>query len=661
MHKTLHAVLLLLVFVTTSLVPLSLAAQSVATIPTSQCVWHAGDDPAWAAPNLDESGWQPYAQWKADDNRLQIWIRCHTSLAASPDASLDASLDALRGTDHPAIQLGIDAAYQIYLDGSYLGGSGNLRNANFSINSIRSFPVPAAQIHSGAATIAVRVTHHSAIVTGGPIVSLLTQRLTLRLGDHDTLDALRARTVLARSYAYADIAICYGVIGVVALIMLGLFLSDPSRRELLLLSIGCLSLAALRLNEFCAASLLNYSVSTCIIIIFVMNVVFSATQTPFFFALARRRIPVFIWILMSVAILAHIFSGIDALLNTDGSSWFSAHKVLLMSGVSLPAHMVLAFAPLIAFWPFNRITPRMRPVAILCFLWGTADIVWFVVQGIGFLAVPGMENLFTHRLAAMLEMRAFTTAAVLAALFGLLFRDQRRVAEERALLAGEMASAREIQQYLIPEKLPPTPGLAIHSVYQPSREVGGDFFQVLPDPRDGSTLIVVGDVAGKGLKAGMLAALIVGAIRTAFKFTSDPGSILALLNERLQGRGLVTCLAMRVDRNGSIELANAGHLPPYLNGRELALEGAFPLGALPAASFPIQRFQLSEGESLLLVSDGVVEARNATTGELFGFERTRSISTHTADQIADAAKQFGQDDDITVLTLALAPAEVLHA
>jgi serine phosphatase RsbU (regulator of sigma subunit) len=251
-------------------------------------------------------------------------------------------------------------------------------------------------------------------------------------------------------------------------------------------------------------------------------------------------------------------------------------------------------------------------------------------------------------------------AAVVVSMTILLVRQLRTTNQERAELHGEMASAREIQQYLIPEKLPPTPGLAIRSVYQPSREVGGDFFQVLPDPRDGSTLIVVGDVAGKGLQAGMLAALIVGAIRTAFKFTPDPGSILALLNERLQGRGLVTCLAMRIDPSGSVELANAGHLPPYINGRELALEGAFPLGALPDIAFPPTRLQLREGESMLLVSDGVIEARNAQ-GELFGFERTRAISTQSAENIAHAAQEFGQDDDITVLTLTFAPAEVLHA
>jgi serine phosphatase RsbU (regulator of sigma subunit) len=152
-----------------------------------------------------------------------------------------------------------------------------------------------------------------------------------------------------------------------------------------------------------------------------------------------------------------------------------------------------------------------------------------------------------------------------------------------------------------------------------------------------------------------LAALIVGAIRTAFQFTSDPARILALLNGRLQGRGLVTCLAMRIDRNGCAELANAGHLPPYVNGQELALDSALPLGALPDNLFPTTRFQLAEGKTMLLVSDGVVEARNAQ-GELFGFERTTAMANESAESIAHAAQAFGQEDDITVLTVAFGPA-----
>jgi serine phosphatase RsbU (regulator of sigma subunit) len=214
-------------------------------------------------------------------------------------------------------------------------------------------------------------------------------------------------------------------------------------------------------------------------------------------------------------------------------------------------------------------------------------------------------------------------------------------------------AAREIQQYLIPAHIPLTPGFTIESEYRPAREVGGDFFQVLPSAEDGSVLLVLGDVAGKGLHAGMLATLIVGAVRTAAKFTTDPEKVLELLNERLQGRGLVTCLALLIERDGNVTLANAGHLAPYLNDRELPMEGALPLGAIPGVKFSVMHFELAEGDSLMLMSDGVAEAQDAH-GRLFGFERIGEMMSGraTAASLAIAAQNFGQEDDITVLTLA---------
>jgi serine phosphatase RsbU (regulator of sigma subunit) len=216
-----------------------------------------------------------------------------------------------------------------------------------------------------------------------------------------------------------------------------------------------------------------------------------------------------------------------------------------------------------------------------------------------------VPNLFARWDLFLLSARGLTTACVLAALLALLFRDQRQVTEERAVFAGEVQAARDVQQYLIPAQLPATPGFSIASEYQPAREVGGDFFQVLPDATDGSLLLVVGDVAGKGIEAGMLATLIVGAVRTAAGFTSDPARILALLNERLHGRGLVTCLALRIEQDGRATLVNAGHLPPYLNGKELVVEGALPLGAVSGLHFPALRFTLAEGDALMLMTDGV--------------------------------------------------------
>jgi len=625
----------------------ALSAESLITIPPQQCVWRAGDDLSWAAPSIDESLWRPYAQWKPNPTELQIWIRCR------------AGLSPLNGATHPAVQVGLYAAYELYLNGSRIGGSGNLRDGDFSLNSIRTFPV-STQFSPGQTLLALRVTRHRNLAVGGPLPGLVTQPLELRAGDEDLLDALRARTILQRSSSYSATVACYGIIGIVSIMLLGLFLYDPSRRELLLLSLAALSVAVLRLNEFCTLCHLDYSLNACVAIVTAVNLVFSATQVPFFFVLARRRIPLFIWILWGIALLTHAYAGFDAFLGSHGPLWLREFNQTLVLSVALPAHSILTLSPLIAFWPYSRVAPRMRPLAALCVLWGLADLIWFLVQGAQLIPNPAAHSLFAHWQVSLLQARGFMTAGVLTTLLGLLFREQRQATQERTMLASEMASAREIQQYLIPEKLPPTPGLTIRSVYQPSREVGGDFFQVLPDPRDGSTLIVVGDVAGKGLQAGMLAALIVGAIRTAFQFTSDPGRILALLNGRLQGRGLVTCLAMRIDQVGNAEIANAGHLPPYLNGKEMSLDGALPLGALPNTPFTATRVRLCAGESLLFVSDGVIEARNPA-GELFGFERAAALSTGSAESIAGAAQAFGQEDDITVLTLQYAPAEVAHA
>ena len=240
----------------------------------------------------------------------------------------------------------------------------------------------------------------------------------------------------------------------------------------------------------------------------------------------------------------------------------------------------------------------------------------------------------------------------LLAAFAILIRRFTRTRSQAEMYAQEFADAREVQRYLIPSQLPSTSGLAIASAYLPAREVGGDFFQVLPNSLDGSVLIVVGDVAGKGLQAGMLATLVVGAVRVAAAFTADPGKILAVLNERLQGRGLVTCLALRIERDGRASLANAGHLPPYRNGKELEVEGSLPLGVVGGIEFPVSEFHLVEGDELMLMSDGIVEAQDST-GQLFGFQRTEDLlaQTFTASSLAEAAQAFGQGDDITVLTV----------
>ena len=216
----------------------------------------------------------------------------------------------------------------------------------------------------------------------------------------------------------------------------------------------------------------------------------------------------------------------------------------------------------------------------------------------------------------------------------------------------EMQQAREVQQLLIPNGRSKVNGFSIESEYRPAREVGGDFFQILPSRVDGSVLLIVGDVTGKGLCAGMMVALILGVLRTAAQTDSDPEFVLRILNEQLCERShtSATCLAMRLTAEGQVSLANAGHLPPYVGGRELALEGALPLGILEGIEYPATRFTLAPGEALYLMSDGVVEAQGAH-GELFGFDRIDSFlkTAIPAASLAAAAQAFGQEDDILVL------------
>jgi phosphoserine phosphatase RsbU/P len=104
-------------------------------------------------------------------------------------------------------------------------------------------------------------------------------------------------------------------------------------------------------------------------------------------------------------------------------------------------------------------------------------------------------------------------------------------------------------------------------------------------------------------------------------------------------------------------LASAGHLAPYCDGSELNVESGLPLGLDATSSYPETLFQFAPGAQLTLLTDGVVEAQNGHR-ELFGFDRTAAISNQTADAIARAARAFGQQDDITVLTLTLVPVPV---
>jgi len=247
--------------------------------------------------------------------------------------------------------------------------------------------------------------------------------------------------------------------------------------------------------------------------------------------------------------------------------------------------------------------------------------------------------------------------------------EQERIARER--IEQELEVARGIQQASLPEEVPTLEGWRISPFYQPAREVGGDFydFHLLSEGRLG---LVVGDATGKGVPAALVMSTTLGMLQLAARVldSPSPGEVLAQVNESLLARipqnMFVTCFYAILDpESATLRYANAGHDPPYLrrsndSAEELRARG-MPLGLLAEMEYEEQGVSLGEGESVLLYSDGLVEAHD-TNGQMFGFPRLRALVAEHGEKgsLADflmeelysfVGEGWEQEDDITLLTL----------
>lgn len=297
---------------------------------------------------------------------------------------------------------------------------------------------------------------------------------------------------------------------------------------------------------------------------------------------------------------------------------------------------------------------------LLVFPVGLASAVSFLKMAIyifhtlGFDAISRHLRLFLISFQRPIPFTAVDLADLLVqvSLLGILVLRFARTRHNEERHSSELEAARAVQQVLVPEDTPAIPGFEIHSVYKPAGQVGGDFFQILP-LSGGGVLVAIGDVSGKGLSAAMMVSLLVGKLQILADSTSSPAEILTGLNRRLRARsggGFTTCLILRADPNGNLTIASAGHISPYKDGSEIPVENGLPLGLSESATYAETRIRLDKNEQLTLVTDGVVEARDKD-GELFGFERTLAISNLPAEAIAQAAQDFGQDDDISVVAI----------
>ncbi|HYO75791.1 MAG TPA: SpoIIE family protein phosphatase [Thermoanaerobaculia bacterium] len=251
----------------------------------------------------------------------------------------------------------------------------------------------------------------------------------------------------------------------------------------------------------------------------------------------------------------------------------------------------------------------------------------------------------------------------------------REEAIEKRIMDEELKTASGIQRRLLPEAPTGIPGFTFVGKNDPCRTVSGDYYDFAIRP-DGKMYFVIGDVSGKGVTAGLMMAGLQVAFRIFSKSDPDPATLVRQLNialkENLPQSKFVTLFLGRLDTtNGRIEYVNAGHTPPLLLTKSGAVElgeSDLLLGVIARAEFTNRELQLAPGDSLVLYTDGVTEARNAEGSDLgsgiIGNALTalhggdanaiaRAVNATVLEHVGDAETL---DDDVTLLIVSRAVA-----
>jgi sigma-B regulation protein RsbU (phosphoserine phosphatase) len=207
-------------------------------------------------------------------------------------------------------------------------------------------------------------------------------------------------------------------------------------------------------------------------------------------------------------------------------------------------------------------------------------------------------------------------------------RMRRRAHDREHQFRLELDEAREIQRGLMPRRMPNLNGFSLASAWQPAHDVSGDYLAAIKFNESHAALCVA-DVAGKGLPAALLMSNMQAALKSLASETISPSELCEKLNRLMCSntplRKFVSCFYGDLDvSNRTMTFTNAGHNPPFLmrrNGEYIRLDdGGCVIGAFPESRFTQRQIKFDECDKLVLFTDGVTEARNAS-GEEFGEER----------------------------------------
>ncbi len=603
-----------------------------------------GDDPRWADPHFDDSHWalvSSAADWDAvgyHNLNGTAWYRFRLTVPAG-DESYSLYLPA------------IYTSYQVFVNGRLLLTQGMMPPHPRTFRSrplVLDLPLGRARLAPETLTVGLRIWHDpmwSQYRHGG------MQGLA-QVGRTDLIHDQFNTQEQAYLWQYSDDLDLAALELLASAVALALFLTRRTEREFLWFTLLVLFQAAGHL-----LTAWDHLHAHHLILLDLLQMIASTTALAgallFFKAFFGGK-----W--SNAFVFALACCGLGAL--TDPLGWTGALSVAQGNMFALLLNLpVYGWIILFIRQQAKRKQPDARtlrgPVTFLYLSSIYSQFIWTMQTfGLGWFSKFSVH--WRHPYYFTLDDLA--EVIFLCAMLVILLRRFALRSREQDRVHSEIEAARSVQQVLVPESLPRVSGLAIATAYHPAQELGGDFFQILPMP-PGDTLIVIGDVAGKGLPAALQVSLVVGTLRALVEYTTSPAEILAGLNRALQGRGpgFTTCLALCVSATRSVlTFANAGHIAPYVNGFELRTEPNLPLGIVPEAEYEEVRYALNAGDHLTVLTDGVPEAMHHR--ELFGFERTGQLSRLPAAEIAEAARSFGQNDDITVLTIDIVAIPASH-
>ncbi|MCG6950100.1 MAG: SpoIIE family protein phosphatase [Acidobacteria bacterium] len=237
---------------------------------------------------------------------------------------------------------------------------------------------------------------------------------------------------------------------------------------------------------------------------------------------------------------------------------------------------------------------------------------------------------------------------------------------QRRALEHDLSLASSIQRTLLPEQDFEAPGWAGHYVYQPHGAVSGDFCDVIT--RGKETIVFLGDVSGKGVSAALLMSHLSAIIRGLAGSAKDLVDLVEQANRLFctatPTGSYATLVAVRLGADGTIELVNAGHVPPIVqNGRiERLPPDGVPLGLFHRSSYTSQSLRLQPGDRIVLVTDGVIESTDGSSTEYGLGSLSRILAEHPDDDPANLATRLladlarfrsgnSADDDTTLMVL----------